>query len=315
MDDENQDYKEWVTARKSIDKFDGYTVNIRKYGFTFITGIITAQAILTPTPISYPVKFSVIVVTMALILAIALFEQYIRIMQHAAVQRALILERRLNIELTELIGFQYTLNHGNYFKYALYIVFIFGTCLFAFFIIGINPDQLFENQLPLDQIIEIMGVIILFVLSIISLIIIFHVYKYKIRPDGEDWTVDKVVCQRGKNVKITLTNVNNDKRMSIDPCSMVEIKREDNKEPPQKLYHCNLYHHIEIGPGNNFTWLWNTKNCSEGIYQICPKNREDPLQRKIMILNNKKEEKQEKNVNIDLKMKYLQVIRIPKKRE
>lgn len=292
MDYENQDYREWVMVRNSIDKFDGYTVDIRKYGFTFITGIITAQAILTPTPVSYPVKFSVIIVTMALILAIALFEQYIRIMQRAAVQRALILERRLNIELTELIGFQYELNHGEYFKYALYIVFIFGTSLFAFFIIGINTNELLINQLPYGQKIEIIGVMILFVSSIIGLFIIFDVYKYKYRNDGEDWTVDKVVCQRGENVRITLTNIGKEK-MSIDPCSMVEIKREDNKKLPQKVYHCNLYHHIEIGPGNNYTWLLNTSKCSAGIYQICPKHREYPLQRKIMILDNKKRKTRE----------------------
>ena len=287
MNSENQDYNEWVMVRNSIDKFDGYTVDIRKYGFSFITGIITAQAILMPTPVSYPVKFSVIIVTMALILAIALFEQYIRIMQHAAVQRGLILERRLNIELTELIGFQYELNHGEYFKYALYIVFIFGTSLFAFFLIGINTNELLINQLPFSQKIEIIGVLILFVSSIIGLYIIFDVYRYVYRNDCEDWTVDKVVCERGNNVRITLTNIGNEK-MPVEPGSMVEIKKEDNKELPQMIYHCNLYHHIEIGPGNNYTWLWNTSNCSEGIYQICPKHREYPLQRKIMILNNKK---------------------------
>jgi hypothetical protein len=38
--------KEWETAREVISKFDERLDVLRRYGFTFITGLLTAQSLL-----------------------------------------------------------------------------------------------------------------------------------------------------------------------------------------------------------------------------------------------------------------------------
>jgi len=39
---------EWQTIRELLFKFDSLVHDIRKYGFSFVTALLTAQAILVP---------------------------------------------------------------------------------------------------------------------------------------------------------------------------------------------------------------------------------------------------------------------------
>lgn len=207
-------------------------------------------------------------------------------MQKAAVQRALIIERHLNLELTELIRYQYKLNKGWVFKYILYIIFILGTGLFALFILEFDLSQFFTNPFYISKNSYLKSVIFLLIFSLIALFLIFHFYKYKPREDYEDWTVDTVECKVGDMIGITLTNLN--EKDSIKCGCMGKIKGQDFKEPYEVKETMELVLHNNIGPENNFTWFINTKDWEEGVYQIRPKNRIYPLQRKIRVMDESK---------------------------
>jgi len=91
--------KEWQAARDVIVKYDDQLDGLRKYGFTFITGLLTAQSLLTT--IEPSLKVSVILVTLVLIVALRLLDRYYQLLQKAAIKRAIVIEKCLNLELTE----------------------------------------------------------------------------------------------------------------------------------------------------------------------------------------------------------------------
>ena len=108
--DNTNHMEEWKQARDVIKSYDEHLHDLRKYGFSFLTALLAAGAILTPaivesTEAQVPnvVKFAVFSVTLLLIAALHLLDRNYRVFQEAAVTRALVLERRLNIELSEVI--------------------------------------------------------------------------------------------------------------------------------------------------------------------------------------------------------------------
>ena len=42
--------EEWLECRVTIGRFDGYLADIRKYGFTLVTLLLTASALVTTPP-------------------------------------------------------------------------------------------------------------------------------------------------------------------------------------------------------------------------------------------------------------------------
>lgn len=96
--------KEWSAARDVLDKFDERMHDLRKYGFSFVTALIAAEALLKVDNLSNHIKLTVIWVTLGLIIALRLFEQNYQNFQEAAAKRAESIEKRLNIELTEVLS-------------------------------------------------------------------------------------------------------------------------------------------------------------------------------------------------------------------
>jgi hypothetical protein len=105
---------EWKAARDVIGKFDDRIDNLRKNGFTFITGLLTAQSLLesnlmlgTPNSATNTVlpsvKVAVVTATLILIIALRLLDRSYIVQQRAAINRAMMIEKFLNIELTKTI--------------------------------------------------------------------------------------------------------------------------------------------------------------------------------------------------------------------
>jgi hypothetical protein len=101
--------EEWVKAREATDKFDGNLFDLRKYGFSLITGLITAGSFLgfsTPTQL---IQVGVIIVTMGLIIILYWLDIYHQSLLYGAVFRTHFLEifrlnRGLSIYISALYG-------------------------------------------------------------------------------------------------------------------------------------------------------------------------------------------------------------------
>src|SRR3989442_3743868 len=149
-DNQKKHMEEWTSAREVIAKFDDRLHDLRKYGFTFVAALLTADSILVPTQISIgtekvylpnDIKFAVLLVSLSLLIILKIFDITYSDFLKAAVTRANIIEKELNLELTETISFVYRyktimknlpsiLYYGFQISVLVIAYFVFGTQLY-----------------------------------------------------------------------------------------------------------------------------------------------------------------------------------------
>ena len=196
---------EWQTARDLISSFDDRLTDLRKTGFGFVSALLTAQALLTSGVTngggSVPdlVKIGVIWVTFFLIGALRLTEKNYRFFQQAASLRAKILERHLNLELTETISKKYD-QQGmwNYFNDLYYLL------VFAAGVLGI--------AVILPNIFLVAAQIVVTLIAFFAVRMIGGLNRTVLTRDGDwngDWTFSPSQCEPNQPVRITLTNLDN----------------------------------------------------------------------------------------------------------
>lgn len=103
MAEEPNPLHEWQECRLTIGRFDGYLADTRKYGFTLVTVLLTANALVTPSNSAVDRPAASIVV-MVLLLALFMIDNYYWVMLRAAVTRAKDLEvkhERITWKLSE----------------------------------------------------------------------------------------------------------------------------------------------------------------------------------------------------------------------
>ncbi len=185
--------KEWATARAVIDKFDGYQSDIRKYGFTLITGLLAVTGLFSSSPsISYPpgAKFGVIASILVLVVALSYLDGLYRYLQRGAAIRARILESSLNLDLTNAIA--EFLRVGRFeSRYAI----LYGGFAVSTFVLGLA----ILTQAPGLELL----LIVTFAVAIALMV--------ELRP-GEiigltDFSLDRKVVTGGQMVRITYTNL------------------------------------------------------------------------------------------------------------
>ena len=91
---EKLDYalEEWKNAREATSKFDEILVDLRKYGFSIITGIITADAFIGFSKPIADIQIGAIIVTMILIVILYWVDRYYDGLLWGAVMRTRFLE-------------------------------------------------------------------------------------------------------------------------------------------------------------------------------------------------------------------------------
>jgi hypothetical protein len=87
--------QEWLECRVTVGRFDGYLADIRKYGFTLVTVLLTANALVTPANSAVDRPAAAIVILL-LLLALFMIDNYYWVMLRAAVKRAAVLEGASN---------------------------------------------------------------------------------------------------------------------------------------------------------------------------------------------------------------------------
>lgn len=106
--DTNLPEKEWEAARDVLAKFDDRRHDIRKYGISFVAGLLTAQSFIAESAsITHLVKLAIVASTMVLIFSLRLTEKDYETYQVAAALRAVTIEPSLHYDLTGSITREY----------------------------------------------------------------------------------------------------------------------------------------------------------------------------------------------------------------
>jgi hypothetical protein len=195
--DRDSHLEEWKKARAVLEFFDDKLHDLRKVGFTFVTTLLTAEGILIPRAtdgdIPVQIKFAVFLVTLLLILALHLIDQNYRVYQRAANMRAGILERRLNLELSDTITDRYRAEDIKTRVWLLYIVFIVS-------VLFLGWVSLYPNWIYIVGLGAIAGIATWFTWRLNT--------TFKYQCYREDWTISPLECTPTDKVTITLTNMN-----------------------------------------------------------------------------------------------------------
>ncbi len=298
---------EWDTIRTLLEKFDDRIQDLRKLGFTFITALLTAQSLLLPdsskfsssstTPLPTPIKLMVIMVTLCLIVALRLIERNYDLFERAAVTRGLVIERRLNLELTEIISDRARSDHFSWYVTAAYAFFAITAGTVGYFVV----IPTFQISILVPSL-AMLRTRVLFLSVAITIAILYLIGKIRLtfshsiihgqKSVPVDWTIYPLECKEDEWVTITVTNLDDKECITFVPGEFLwkircqDPKREDlNKSTP------DLKEAIVVKPENSHTWLWKAEGLPTlpGVYELLipgklpGESNAVPLKRKVII--------------------------------
>ena len=254
--------KEWDAARDVLKVFDDRIDALRRNGFSFVTALLAAQSLLIPyvagstgNSSSLPdnVKFVIVSVTMLLVFTLKLIEVGYQSFQRAATTRALVIEKKLNTELTEIIDLRYRKDHLRWWMTLVYVLFIISGLLVGLFSI---IDSYWKNLLILPTTMALIGTV--------GLNLVFNL-KF---PFGEeDWTIEKLKCGLNDEVGITMTNLSYHKGIELNKDDLLWEIRPEGDDRPVHIEKTKV--HTVIPPKACFTWSWRVKS-EEGCLPVVP---------------------------------------------
>lgn len=185
--------KEWTAARAVIDKFDGYQADLRKYGFTMVTGLLSIAGLFSSSPtVAFPpsAKLGVIGSILVLIVALSFLDAQYRYLQKGATIRARVLESSLNLDLTGAIATYLKAGRFESRYTTLYLGFATGTLVVGFAILWTVPWL-------------VLLLLLVFAAAVAAILLL--------RPGRlaglTDWSVDRKVVNAGDVVRLTYTNL------------------------------------------------------------------------------------------------------------
>ena len=261
---------EWKAARGLMKNFDDRTHALWNWGFTFITGLLAVQSLLLPSgsaggantsAITDGVKLAVILVTLILIVTLRQVNKIYQHYQSAANTRALILEKRLNIELSNTIADRHREYHTSARVDAIYIFFAFADAVLGWFVMS---SWYFQAA--------VVGSLVVAVVALVWIGRTGLHYSH----GKEDWSFDKVTVVKGQPVQITLTNLSDKAEDEIviapgDPIFGIRLatKALDDSGPGEiKLTRSKGV--VKIRPSDDYVWYWNTGDAELGTYMMYP---------------------------------------------
>ncbi len=216
--------------------------------------------------------------------------------QQAASVRAKILETTvLDLEITEFISEKYKKDHINVLVYYLYIIFILLVMMIGIIILtpGIYWAVLFAVGLLAGWLVKIIPDRLSIVYSHPE-----STGSQPVKPPEQcifshpdyDWSIDRVYCTIGDNVKISLVNLNKNKKIEFHASQgpPFEIWTEGSHKSPitERTWPplAAPLSEITIPGDGNFSWLWDTSGCKpDTIYRVWPCGWTEPLRRSIVV--------------------------------
>jgi hypothetical protein len=286
-------FKEWERTRKLLLEFDNRIHDIRKYGFSFLTALMAAEAILIPkndymavgeVGLTDTTKLAVFGVTLLLIGIIKLMEKYYQLFITCSAQRARILERSLNLELTEIISDRHRSELIPKYVNNIYFFFILGVFVLGYAVLIPNLRE----------------VLLLILITVLALFSIRKIDELSLEYTRErmDWTINPLECKPGEKVRITLTNISKDNKkgpLILEPGLVWGIETQDRT---RGIHRERLEKIIKLNAGDNYIWEWTPKKKQFGIFRVVIPYKEKGkeisyprLRRKIIVREDKSKDK------------------------
>jgi len=269
---------EWQKTRDSLQFFDDKLHDLRKYGFSFVTALSAAGSILAPivvsgtsTSVQGHVKLAVFIVTMMLICALYLFDKNYRVLQQAVATRSRVLEKVLNLELSEIITVRYWTDNIRTNVLFVYLLFLFGVAILGGVVLYPNWNLNWW----------LVG------FTILALGFILYQDRQDVKyPNGkEDWIISPLECADNEFIKITVTNMAGDRNPIVFKKGMTiwTIRNEDG----QDIFPYTAATEIKVV--DSYTWILKPgehlkselKPC---VCQLIPRGWSRPLHRRIILL-------------------------------
>jgi hypothetical protein len=276
--------EEWKSVREILAKFDDRILDLRKIGFSLLTALLAAQSLLIPSfyqTSSLPpaIKLTVIVATLLLIVTVRLIEKNYELFQEAAATRAVVLERDLNLEITETISERSRSDHFARIVSWVYIVFAIVAGVVGYFII--LPSYQMSEIFHLGLFLRRTQLLVLMVLVTIGCIVWIGRTGLAFSHHGRDksgelqlipvdWTIDRLACKRGDFVRITLTNLDDPEHQRNihfrKDETVCEISTEDSTWSQVKgaTNEIKAKSDINILPQESYSWFWDTRSALKG---------------------------------------------------
>ena len=248
--------QEWSQARATVQSVDTTLTDLRKYGLSFVAGLLTAQGLTevagspTSSYVPYSVKLAIIVVSLLLILAMVAIERVNRAVQRAAAYRARSLERHLGMELTDDIANFYEAYSVLDWIDFLYLLFIVATGALGLAIL--NAGAWSWNWATICDIVATGA----------ALGMVFVIGPRR-KDEVIDWTLDRYRCNQGDRLTILATNFSSltVKASAGDAVWSVEGLPEDKGKK-------GVWRNDDQGipPNGTRVWILTTGDLEPGVY-------------------------------------------------
>lgn len=121
---------EWQECRQTIARFDGFLANTRMYGFTLVTVLLTANALVTTNPAVDRAAASIVV--MALLLALFMIDNFYWALLLAAVGRAIEIETTTKTHISGALSVRAGRSHSTALVLSVYDLFVLVAAGIAF---------------------------------------------------------------------------------------------------------------------------------------------------------------------------------------
>jgi hypothetical protein len=259
--------KEWDSARGLIETCSDRANDIRKLGFGLVSTSLTAEVLVkykATDSLGGPTGFVLLLVVLATLLGIRLYEKEMQLVRGAAATRARTLEMLASVELTDVITDRHQLDDWPWYRSLVYAIFGFVGVAVSIAVSG--PGAWLWPGVTAGVIYE--GAIIALTMVDINM------------ENGVDVAFDRVECKVDDYVSIVAVNLHDDVQLVNDPLlviTRVPALWLTSADAPQALVDdsCSTPLHLPTGPGfgrhhlrslQAVTWVWQPKK--EGVYVV-----------------------------------------------
>lgn len=256
------DYRldEWKEARSVVDAADTRLTDLRKYGLTFVAGLLTAQGlteIAVGTPVSFVtpiVKLGITVVSLLIICMMVAIEKVNLPLQRAAALRASVIERQLGLKLTQEITEIYDWYKVWRWVFVLYLIFVVSVGLF-----GLALLMPISFNLSWEIFVEILALA-----SAVLFVTIEWLHAPKTRLT--DWSLDRYRCKQGDPPLLLM--VTNFTGYRLDAATGFVLWRVEGTPPKVTLNGSWKEDDKPIGNGESRLWTIDTSDLPVGSYYL-----------------------------------------------
>jgi len=284
--------REWEVARDVIARADERIDGLRKYGFSFVTTLLTADALALHSLKDSDggglpwIGFAVSLIACVLVVTMRLLEKSNELLQTAVAQRARVIERNLGMELSDVVAERFRKERWWRSVNTLYGTFVLIVAIIGA-IAGGADDGWSTTIVRWLLLAAAVGISWTFIAWISS-----QGMSYR-RALPDDWSLDRVECAQGDAVRIMYTRF----APSTWPFTADRVIWRATRANADGTTHEQARRCAggdDLVEADCKVWLWDTSDAAPGLYdiRIGPEGEAWTLRRRVTITSTAQEEQE-----------------------